>query len=60
MFKDLLHNKFLKKEIAILFFFYLTLILSFVLGENSIGGAILDYYFFILLIISNLKFLWII
>ena len=43
MLKDLLHNKFFKKEIAILIVFYLTLIFSFVLGENSTGGAVLDY-----------------
>ena len=43
MLKDLLHNKFFKKEIAILIIFYLSLIFSFVLGENSTGGAVLDY-----------------
>ena len=43
MFKKILHNNFFKKEIVILFFFYLTLIVSFIFGENSTGGALLDY-----------------
>ena len=33
----------LNKEILFLFFLYISLILSFYIGENSTGGAILDY-----------------
>ena len=44
MFKKILHNKFLKKEIVLLFILYLTLLISFQIGENSTGGAILDYF----------------
>ena len=36
-------NKFFNKDIALLFFLYLTLLISFYLGENSTGGAIKDY-----------------
>ena len=43
MFKKSVHNSFLKKETALLIFLYLTLLVSFVIGENSTGGAILDY-----------------
>lgn len=43
MFKKMLHRNFLNKQIVILFFLYLSLIISFVLGENSTGGAIIDY-----------------
>ena len=43
MFKKLLHNNFFNKEIVILFIFYLSLIASFIIGENSTGGAIIDY-----------------
>ena len=44
MFKKILHNNFLKKEIVLLFFLYVTLLISFQLGENSTGGAVLDYF----------------
>ena len=37
------NNKYLKEAIFIIFF-YLTLIISFILGENSTGGAIQDYF----------------
>jgi len=43
MFKKLLHSKFLNKEIVLLFFLYVTLIISLIFGENSTGGAIIDY-----------------
>jgi len=43
MFKKLLHNNFFNKEIVILFILYLSLIISFIYGENSTGGALLDY-----------------
>ena len=36
-------NSTYRKEIIFLFFLYLTLIISFVFGENSTGGAIKDY-----------------
>ena len=42
MYKNL-NNNFFNKEIVILFFLYFTLIISFILGENSTGGAINDY-----------------
>ena len=42
MFKNL-NNNFFNKEIVILFFLYLTLVISFFLGENSTGGAFTDY-----------------
>lgn len=42
MYKNL-NNNFFNKEIFILFFLYLTLLISFILGENSTGGAINDY-----------------
>ena len=43
MLKKLLHNKFFKKEIVLLFLFYLSLVISFIYGENSTGGAFDDY-----------------
>ena len=43
MFKKSVHNSFLKKETVLLIFLYLSLLISFVIGENSTGGAILDY-----------------
>ncbi len=43
MFKKLLHYKLFKKEIVILFLFYISLIISFIFGENSTGAAYLDY-----------------
>ena len=43
MFKNLLHNNFFNKEIVILFLLYLSLIIGFIFGENSTGGALLDY-----------------
>ena len=42
MYKNL-NNNFFNKEIVILFFLYFTLLISFILGENSTGGAINDY-----------------
>ena len=39
-----LNNNFSYKEIVFFFVLYLSLILSFILSENSTGGAILDYY----------------
>ena len=45
MFKKILHNNFLKKEIVLLFFLYVTLLISFQFGENSTGGAVLDYFY---------------
>ena len=39
-----LNNNFSYKEIVFFFVLYLSLILSFMLSENSTGGAILDYY----------------
>ena len=38
-----LNNNPFKKEIAFFFFLYITLLISFFLGENSTGGAISDY-----------------
>ena len=43
MFKKILDNNFFNREIVILFLLYLGLIIGFILGENSTGGAILDY-----------------
>ena len=37
------NNLTLNKEILFLIFLYLSLIISFLIGENSTGGAILDY-----------------
>ena len=37
------NNKYIKEAIFLLFL-YLTLIVSFILGENSTGGAIQDYF----------------
>jgi len=39
----ILHNKNFKKEIAFLLILYLSLIIGFILGENSTSGAIIDY-----------------
>tara|TARA_X000000950_G_scaffold210164_1_gene252704 strand:+ start:408 stop:1673 length:1266 start_codon:yes stop_codon:yes gene_type:complete len=38
-----LNNKLSKSETVFFFFLYITLIISFFLGENSTGGAIIDY-----------------
>ena len=38
-----LNNKIYKKEIVFFLILYTTLIISFILGENSTGGAIGDY-----------------
>ena len=43
MFKKLLHTNFFNKEIVLLSIFYLSLIVGFLFGENSTGGAIVDY-----------------
>ena len=37
------NNNTYKKEIIFFFFLYISLIISFFLGENSTGGAIGDY-----------------
>ena len=37
------NNLSLNKEVLFLVFLYLSLIISFLIGENSTGGAILDY-----------------
>ena len=42
MFKNFYHNN-LSKEVFFFLFLYLTLLISFFLGENSTGGAVLDY-----------------
>ena len=39
-----LNNDKYKREIVFFFFLYITLIISFFLGENSTGGAIQDYF----------------
>ncbi len=39
-----LNNYKYKKEIVFFLFFYITLLISFFLGENSTGGAIGDYF----------------
>ena len=39
-----LNNDKYKKEIVFFLFFYITLLISFILGENSTGGAIGDYF----------------
>ena len=36
-------NNFFRKEIVFFFILYLSLLISFFFGENSTGGAILDY-----------------
>ena len=36
-------NNFFNKEIVFFSFFYLSLILGFLLSENSTGGALIDY-----------------
>jgi hypothetical protein len=38
-----LNNNFLKKEIALFILLYFSLLISFYIGENSTGGAIIDY-----------------
>ena len=43
MFKNKTINNYNYKEIVLLFFLYVTLLISFFLGENSTGGAINDY-----------------
>ena len=42
MFKNFNHNN-LSKEVIFFLFLYFTLLISFFLGENSTGGAFLDY-----------------
>lgn len=44
MLKYLLNNNFLKKELVFLVCGYFTLLISFISGENSTGGAIIDYF----------------
>ena len=44
MLKYLLNNNFLKKELVFLVCGYFTLLISFIYGENSTGGAIIDYF----------------
>ena len=39
----LFKNNTYKKELFFFFFLYVTLIISFFLGENSTGGAAIDY-----------------
>ena len=36
-------NSFNKKEVILFTVLYLSLLISFIIGENSTGGAILDY-----------------
>ena len=43
MFKSLLHRNFYKQEVILLLIGYLSLIISFIFGENSTGGALIDY-----------------
>ena len=43
MYKTYLNNNIFKKETLFLISLYLTLLISFFFGENSTGGAILDY-----------------
>ena len=45
MLPKMFNNKYfnLNKEILFLFSLYITLLISFFYGENSTGGAILDY-----------------
>ena len=43
MFKSLLHRNFYKQEVILLIIGYLSLIISFIFGENSTGGALIDY-----------------
>ena len=40
---SILNNNAYPKETIFSLFLYLTLIISFILGENSTGGAIVDY-----------------
>ena len=42
--RSILNNSTYLKETIFLLLFYLTLIISFILGENSTGGAIQDYF----------------
>ena len=39
----LFKNNAYKKELFFFFFLYVTLLMSFFLGENSTGGAVIDY-----------------
>ena len=41
--KYYLNNNYFKKEIVFFLFLYTSLIIGFILGENSTGGAIIDY-----------------
>tara|TARA_Y100000590_G_scaffold466366_1_gene641455 strand:- start:169 stop:1437 length:1269 start_codon:yes stop_codon:yes gene_type:complete len=43
MSKFFINNNFLKKEIVFFLILYFTLLLGFIFGENSTGGAIIDY-----------------
>ena len=43
MLSNFLNNLTYKKELFFFFFLYVTLIISFFLGENSTGGAAIDY-----------------
>jgi len=43
MFNFSLLNSFNKKEVILFTILYLSLLISFIIGENSTGGAILDY-----------------
>ena len=43
MSSDFSYKNNLRKEFFFLFFLYLTLLLSFILGENSTGGAKIDF-----------------
>ena len=41
--KHYLNNNYFKKEIVFFLILYISLLISFVFGENSTGGAIIDY-----------------
>ena len=43
MLKIFSNNNIYRKEIFFLFFLYITLLISFLIGENSTGGAVKDY-----------------
>jgi len=43
MYKIFSNNNIYRKEIFFLFFLYITLVVSFLIGENSTGGAFKDY-----------------
>ena len=43
MSSDFSYKNILRKEFFFLFFLYLTLLLSFILGENSTGGVKIDF-----------------